>query len=226
MNTSPSPAGDRLLFLLKRRGPLDAAALARELAITPQAVREQLAGLETAGLVRHQDMVQGRGRPRRCWHLTEASRARFPDTHAELSVALIEAVRAEFGEAGLAQLIARREAATLADYRTRLAVLEGLGERVRALAAIRSEEGYMAECRPTGDGRGYYLIEHHCPICAAARACQGFCRAELAVFQAVLGEGVRVTREAHLLAADQRCVYRVEADQPRGGDHHPAAGHG
>jgi len=211
MKQSSIPASDRLLFLLKRRGPLDAMTLARELGVTAQAVREQLSSLAAAGLVAHEDIVQGRGRPRRQWQLTEASRARFPDTHAELSVALIETVRAEFGEAGLEQLIARREAATLEAYRARLAGLTDLGERLAALATIRSEEGYMAECRASEDGRGYYLIEHHCPICAAARACQGFCRAELAVFQAVLGEGARISREAHLLAADQRCVYRVEA---------------
>jgi len=207
-------ASDRLLFLLKRRGPLDAMTLARELTITPQAVREQLAGLEVAGLVRHEDIIQGRGRPRRLWQLTEASRARFPDTHAELSVALIQTVREEFGEAGLERLIARRETDTLSAYRARLAGLESLEARVAALAEMRSAEGYMAECLPTEDGRGYYLVEHHCPICAAARICQGFCRAELTMFQQALGTGVRVEREAHLLAGGQRCVYRIRETTP------------
>jgi predicted ArsR family transcriptional regulator len=32
------------------------------------------------------------------------------------------------------------------------------------------------------EGKEYFLIENHCPICAAATECQGFCRAELSNF--------------------------------------------
>jgi predicted ArsR family transcriptional regulator len=53
------------------------------------------------------------------------------------------------------------------------------------------------------------LIENHCPICAAARACQNFCRAELEVFRQALGEGAEVTREEHLLLGARRCAYRI-----------------
>jgi predicted ArsR family transcriptional regulator len=41
----------------------------------------------------------------------------------------------------------------------------------------------MAEVKTQADG-SCLLIENHCPICAAAEACQGFCRSELEVFQA------------------------------------------
>jgi hypothetical protein len=38
---------------------------------------------------------------------------------------------------------------------------------VAELARIREEEGYMAEWNPEQDG-SLFLIENHCPICAAA----------------------------------------------------------
>jgi predicted ArsR family transcriptional regulator len=53
------------------------------------------------------------------------------------------------------------------------------------------------------------LIEDHCPICAAAETCQGFCRSELAIFQKTLGEDVEITREEHLLSGGRRCTYRI-----------------
>ena len=49
------------------------------------------------------------------------------------------------------------------------------------------------------------------PICAAAAACQGFCRSELQIFQAVLGEDVQVTRTEHILSGARRCAYRIAA---------------
>jgi predicted ArsR family transcriptional regulator len=66
----------------------------------------------------------------------------------------------------------------------------------------------MAEAR--SDGRDWLLIENHCPICSAAKACTGLCANELKVFADVLGKGATVTREEHILAGARRCVYRVK----------------
>ena len=45
---------------------------------------------------------------------------------------------------------------------------------------------------------------------AAARACQNFCRSELAVFQRVMGQDCTVERSEHLLAGARRCVYVIK----------------
>lgn len=152
----------------------------------------------------------GVGRPRRLWSLTPAGHARFPDAHAQVSVELIEAVRAEFGAAGLDRLIGRRETASLNAYRAAVPADGPLEARLAALAEARSAEGYMAEWRREADG-AYLLVENHCPICAAARACQGFCRSELAQFQALLAPA-KVERVEHLLEGARRCAYRVTPD--------------
>ena len=74
--------------------------------------------------------------------------------------------------------------------------------------ALRSDEGYMAELeRIPGDG--WLLAENHCPICAAARSCQGFCRHELNLFRELLGPGVAVERVEYLLSGGRRCAYRI-----------------
>jgi len=83
-----------------------------------------------------------------------------------------------------------------------------LKERLQQLARVRSEEGYMAEVRPDGSG-GFLFIENHCPICAAATACQGFCTTELDLFRTVLGPGASVERTEHIISGDRRCVYKV-----------------
>ena len=77
--------------------------------------------------------------------------------------------------------------------------------------AIRTEEGYMAEVKPGGGG-SFLFIENHCPICAAAAECQGFCVAELELFRKVLGPGFRITREEHILSGARRCAYRVSRE--------------
>jgi predicted ArsR family transcriptional regulator len=201
------PAAQRLLLLLKTRGPLPSADLGAALGITGEAARQQLLKLGEEGLVEAGSEARGVGRPLQTWRLTDAGNARFPDTHAELTVQLIATVRNVLGEAALEQIIAAREAETRDAYASALAGVGDLGERVARLAELRAREGYMAEWRDEGDS--FLLIENHCPICAAATICQGFCRAELDIFRSVLGNAAQIVREEHILAGARRCVYRI-----------------
>jgi predicted ArsR family transcriptional regulator len=208
-NSTPTarPATDRLLLVLKTRGPQTTADLGAVLGITGEATRQQLTKLAADGLVEAMAEARGVGRPSLVWSLTGAGHARFPDTHAELTVQLLHTIRTVLGEEALERLIVAREAETRAHYTAALAGAGTLRERIVRLATIRSREGYMAEWREEGDD--YLLIENHCPICAAAATCQSLCRAELALFREVLGAEATVTRTDHILAGARRCVYQI-----------------
>lgn len=204
---TPRSAADRLLTLLKTRGPQTASDLGAALGTTGENARQQLARLAAEGLAEAHAETRGVGRPVQLWQLTEAGNARFPDAHAELTVQLLRAVRSTFGSAGLDKLIDARESETLANYRREMDGIGSIEGRVSKLAEIRSREGYMAEWREE-DG-AFMLIENHCPICAAALACQNFCRSELAVFQEAIGPDAAVERLDHILAGARRCAYRI-----------------
>jgi predicted ArsR family transcriptional regulator len=200
---------EQTLFLLKTRGPQTAQQLAALLDLTSMGARKQLEAWQEKGMITYEDVADKPGRPARRWLLTDAGHARFPDRHADLTVQLIEQVRSLFGEAGLEKLIGSREAASEQQYRQHLSSSKSLPERVSALVQARTVEGYMAEVEPQDDG-SLLLIENHCPICAAAKQCQQFCRSELEVFQRVLGPDCSVGRVEHMLAGERRCVYVIK----------------
>ncbi|HVJ33877.1 MAG TPA: metalloregulator ArsR/SmtB family transcription factor [Terriglobia bacterium] len=198
----------RILRLLKLRGAQNAETIARFLKITPVAARQHLAALSQRGLVAHEDRKLGVGRPKRFWTLTKAGHDYFPENHAGLTLELINAVRAVFGEEGLDRVIRHRELKAKKQYRE--LVGEGpIKQRAKRLAAQRSAEGYMAQLQDLPDG-GILLLERHCPICAAAATCQGFCRSELALFAHALGPDVSVTRTDHIVSGGERCAYIVK----------------
>src|SRR5215831_5717514 len=114
--TPPRPARERLLVLLKTRGPQTAADLGAALGITGEAARQQLVKLAADGLVEATSEPRGVGRPAQFWSLTEKGHARFPDSHAELTVQLLRAIRSELGEKALDRLIAARAAESLEGY--------------------------------------------------------------------------------------------------------------
>ena len=196
-----------IVRLLKQQGAMDSAAMARRLKLTPMAVRQHLYELQTEKMVIAEERKVPLGRPAKHWQLTREADRLFPDAYAELSVALIGALGDAFGPAGVQKVLDSRSAAQRTVYRARIPRSAPLAEKLRALARQRTEEGYMAEVRR--DGAGFLFIENHCPICAAATACQGFCATELDLFRDVLGPGVAVERGEHIVSGDRRCVYRV-----------------
>ncbi|MFQ5562939.1 MAG: helix-turn-helix transcriptional regulator [Parvularculaceae bacterium] len=212
----PGAAGDprldgrtrsTLLDLLKRQGEQSAGALGAALGVTPMAARLHLYALEAEGLVTARSEAKGRGRPTKLWMLTDDAARVFPDAHQDLAVEMIESVEGLFGAAGLARLIRKHGDKQRKIYGEKLGGAKTPGERVRRLAKARADEGYMAEAKR--DGRDWLLIENHCPICSAAKACTNLCANELKVFQDVLGPDVSIAREEHILAGARRCVYRV-----------------
>src|SRR5215216_2025801 len=219
-SSSPPPASREgktrraIVKLLKTEGALDSSRLARHLRLTPMAVRQHLYALQREKMVAADERPVPIGRPAKYWRLTREADTLFPDAYAELNVALIEAVTLTFGPQGMQRLLEAREAKQRAAYRGRITASAPLRTRLQQLARVRSEEGYMADVRPAGKGR-FLFIENHCPICAAATACQGLCATELDLFRAVLGAGARVERTEHIIGGDRRCVYRVTPSSSR-----------
>ena len=201
-------AGDAILFQLKSLGQAQAETLTRRLGISVQAVRQRLERLLAENLVSFSDRAQGRGRPRRLWSLAPGAASLFPDTHAQLTVDLIGTIRSELGEVALARLLEKRRRQITAAYRKRLAREPDIAKKLATLADMRSAEGYMARLEEL-PSEGFLLIEDHCPICAAAMTCQGFCSIELEIFQNLLGPGWHIERQDHVLTGARRCTYRI-----------------
>ena len=197
-----------IVKILKTQGPLDSAQLADQLGLTAMAVRQHLYALQSEGHVEAEERPVPIGRPAKHWRLTREADQLFPEAYAELNVSLIQALRDTFGEEGLDQVLVSRCAQQRQDYAKRIRASAPLDKKLKELARVRTEEGYMAEVRREKDG-SYLLIENHCPICAAANACQGFCSTELDLFRSVLGRGVAVERVEHIVAGDRRCAYRI-----------------
>ncbi len=210
MDSSVHGSGrERVLFVLKTRGPQTAATMAKRLAVTTMAVRQHLAVLEGEKLVDFTDERRKVGRPARLWRLTSAADDRFPDSHAELSVGMLQAIQSAFGEQGLERLTKERTRQQVASYRARMPGSDAsLEERLASLARIRREEGYLAESRRRRDGT-LQLVQNHCSIAKAARLCTKLCGGELSLFRQVLGNDVSVERMEHILSGDRCCSYRI-----------------
>lgn len=207
LRTEETKTRRRIVKLLKTEGAMDSASLASRLKVTPMAVRQHLYALQQEKLVDAEERPVPVGRPAKFWRLTKDADRLFPDAYAELNAALITSVQDAFGPDGMVRLLDARFARQRADYASRITASAPIATKVQQLARIRSDEGYMAEVKR--DGTGFLFIENHCPICAAATVCQGFCAGELDLFRSALGPRVSIERAEHILSGDRRCAYRI-----------------
>lgn len=219
--TGIGDAQRRIVDHLKRSGAATTSAIADALGVTTQAVRPQLVELEERGLVDARTVATGsRGRPPIGWALTPLAIALFPDRHGDLTVELIRAMRETLGEGAVDAVLTARDAVHLEELQRRFAFAsvpdDDVAARVAMLAQQRSRQGYMAEV--IDDGDELLLVEHHCPVCAAATECQGLCRNELELFRRAIGDKATVERTQHLLSGDERCVYRIRTRSRTGSD--------
>lgn len=200
-------AADRILMLLKMRGEVTAAHIATELGITKEGARKHLLNLADQELIESYARSEGIGRPSTYYCLSAVGLSKFPDSHADITVQLLQSIKQLLGENALDLLITDRESKVYRKYTNALAGIETLENKLDIMAMKRTEEGYMAEWKK--EAESYLFIENHCPICAAATECQGFCRSELYNFQQLIGPSYTIKRIEYIIEHGARCTYRI-----------------
>jgi predicted ArsR family transcriptional regulator len=199
-----------ILERLKREGSRTAAELAAPLGVSTVAIRQHLQLLAQQELVYSETEKQPVGRPVHRWFLSESALALFPDHHGALAADLLASIDEKLGSEALRSVLDDQSERTVRRYREQMPAPDApLERRVQALTALRSEEGHMAECVQEDEGH-WILIQNHCPIHAAVTTCQTVCDYEPRLFEAILGEGIRVERtDKSVRDGHRRCAYRI-----------------
>ncbi len=198
----------RIINFLKFEGQANANKLAQEFGVSTMAIRQHLYALQEEGLVIYTEKNLSQGRPTKMWQLTTQADSFFPNGYADLTLSLIHSITETFGNEGLQRLLEVRCQEQKELYRENISENLPLEEKINILAELRNDEGYMAEVQSLDDS-SWFLIEKHCPICAAATACTGLCDRELDLFQYTLGNDINIERIEHIVAGERRCVYKI-----------------
>ena len=199
-----------LLLRLRIDGPTSPDQLAVRLGASRTGVLQQLRALETAKLVSRQTVRHGVGRPRHLYDVTSDAQDLFPNNYDGLAAGLLAAIEAIGGDDLLEQVFAARRRQlgdrVRDDLGERLTNGAPLLDRVRELAVIQANNGYLATASVDPDG-AIRLVEHNCAIYHVAEGSPAACAAELELFAEVLGADV--VREQHIASGDRCCSYRI-----------------
>jgi predicted ArsR family transcriptional regulator len=204
-----SASQQEIVRLLRRQGDLTVEDLSRQMGISTVGVRQHLEILEADGLIVSRTERRPIGRPRRLYRLTDAADELFPKSYSNLAEMILEHIEDAGGPAKVAEVFDSRRRRMERDLLPRL---EGqtLEQRVRTVAQLQDDSGYMAECESLPD-QTFILREHNCAICKIARRFPQACQQELELFQNLLDADVE--RVQHMARGDSMCAYVVRPRQ-------------
>ena len=213
----------RIARLILENGPVSAASLSTRLGLTPAAVRRHLDGLLAGGLIEirsaRRPVSRGRGRPAKLFVITDAGRSAFEHAYDDLATSALRFLAEVGGPEAVAEFAHRQVSELERRYRPVMAAAEP-GEKVQALAAALSADGYAASATraPAGSpapggtsavAGGEQLCQHHCPVAHVAAEFPQLCEAETEAFGRLLGTPVQ--RLATIAHGDGICTTHVTA---------------
>ncbi len=199
-----------LLVALRKEQPLTAKELGTRFGLTANAFRRHLKEFGDAGLVRFRRKVRGVGAPEYAYSLTERGEELFPRFYARPLADALEVVRAEQGSAGVVRIFRRRWQAVVDAAKPVLATMP-LAERARAVAAMLTENGYMAESE-SASPHAVLIRAHNCALRDIAQQFPEVCSAEAAFIEDVLGTAIE--RRSHMMHGCTSCEYAAHEAVP------------
>jgi DeoR family suf operon transcriptional repressor len=188
----------KLLYYLKVMQQAGLKELADVMKISRMAVHKHLSVLQNRGLVEGIEIRESSvGRPKMMYQLTSQSKSIFPKSYSAIATHALDFIERNMGKEGVERVLRDRQDDLFDKYYKHLKDLD-FDKRVKELARIRDEEGYMAESKKESklSSRRHVLLEYNCPIIHIAEKHWEACSVETELFEKLLGANIETTHRA------------------------------
>lgn len=197
----------KVLNEIKRTQGIAVGEIADRLGMSYMGVKDVCTDLARRGLLDTWREPQPKGRPRMLYRLTPRAHELFPTASNGATIAVLEAAHKLYGPTAPEKLLLVLFQRRTEEY---LAKVKGdtILERVRSLARIRDQEGYMSEAEILPDST-LRIVEHHSPILDLLQAFPIVERLESDLFKRLLTPAAR--REQEIISGLYCCTIHLPA---------------
>lgn len=197
----------KILYYLKVMGKAGLVDISKMMKISRMGAHKHLSALQDMGLVESSQVHKGIGRPIMVFSLTDNSKTIFPKAYGELASHVLDYLSQKLGSEAVEEVLRTRQYELLGKYYDRLKDLD-FNLRVKELAKIRDEEGYMAESKRERSGNSFVLLEYNCPIIQVAEKHWEACTIETELFEKILDAKIETTHRA--AKGDSVCRFHIK----------------
>jgi DeoR family suf operon transcriptional repressor len=190
MDKAQETSDERLLDLLRNRGPLSVLEMVDATCVTATAVRQRLTRLMQQEMVQRDASPRGRGRPSHRYSLTEKARRQAGSNFADLALVLWQEIRGVKDQEVRRGLLNRIADGMAAMYRSRMQG-KTVKDRMQSLAGLFAERRVPLELGSNGELP--VLTVRDCPYPELAEMDRGICAMEKMLFSRLLEQDVKLT---------------------------------
>ncbi|MDA8174301.1 MAG: winged helix-turn-helix transcriptional regulator [Nitrospiraceae bacterium] len=205
MRLEDTQTKDRIILLLKKSGGLTAEQLSKKIGITPMGIRQHLLALERKGIVNYEARKHGIGRPIFIYKLTVKADDLFPKHYHGFALDMLKDLESLDGRAKINELLRLRKERLLKEKSALLKGAGGLAGKLKVLAGMLDEEGYIMDTRE--DGEGFVLTSYNCPLSKVAGSYGEVCQYEHELISELLGGNV--SKLSSIQTGHDSCSFRV-----------------
>lgn len=197
----------KILYFLKVMKQAGLEDLSKVMKISRMAVHKHLSDLQDRGLVESMEIRKGVGRPVMQYSLTSTGKTAFPKSYGEIATHALDYLEKKMGKDAVGSVLRERQKDLFEKYSVRMKDMK-FNEKVKELARIRDEEGYIAESKKDRKSNSHTLLEYNCPIIMIAEKHWEACSIETELFEHVLDAKVEVTHRA--AKGDSICKFLIK----------------
>ena len=204
---SQSDPKRKILYYLKVMKQAGLKDLSKVMKISRMAVHKHLSDLQDRGLVESVEIRKGVGRPTMQYSLSNTGKTAFPKSYGEIATHALDYLEKKMGKDAVESVLRERQKELLEKYSVHMKDMK-FNERVKELARIRDEEGYIAESKKDRKRNSHTLLEYNCPIIMIAEKHWEACSIETELFEHILDATVEVTHRA--AKGDSICKFLIK----------------
>ena len=204
---SQSDPKRKILYYLKVMNRAGLNDLSKAMKISRMAVHKHLSGLQDRGLVESIEIRKGVGRPTMQYSLSSTGKTAFPKSYGDIAIHALDYLEKKMGKNAVESVLRERQKELIEKYSIRMKDME-FDDKVKELARIRDEEGYIAESKKDRKRNSHTLLEYNCPIIMIAEKHWEACSIETELFENILDAKVEVSHRA--AKGDSICKFLIK----------------
>lgn len=198
-----SPTRFAIIRLLKEWGKGTANQLSKALGISRVAAHMHLDWLKEQGLVQVRVERKGRGRPAEVFSLTDfAQELFFPRRYDIFALTALDEIASELGDKFLLKIFRKFREQLIEQVGE---FKGGLRERVKAVAQMLTDQGYLADWEE--EKEGFVLSFSNCPIAQISKRFREACVSEEEALSKILG--TPIVAECQQPSGELKCRYFI-----------------
>ncbi|MDR2463271.1 MAG: winged helix-turn-helix transcriptional regulator [Verrucomicrobiales bacterium] len=209
MNTlKRAPKNPKLSILteIKRSQGLSVSELCERVGLSYMGVKQHCLALEREGYLDTWRRPKGMGRPEKAYRLTHTAQEFFPSEYGNFTTEILDSVREVYGANAADKILFNIYRNETEKLRAKINAYN-LEDKMRQLAALREERGYMSEYYFNRDDGRQEIIEYNSPILLCIDRFAILRDLEQRLFENVLG--VKIQRDEERVSGLYKCSFRA-----------------